>query len=115
MQSIDRSDEHSSRMAVQRALDSLQSFKGNSEVQREEKLVAEPLYLISTNKLSLARKVMGTQSFMRARNASCAIRRVEMTYDLHAHLLLANLQQLAVRRHTSRDPVGLMTVRQAIR
>jgi hypothetical protein len=37
-----------------------------------------------------------------------------MTSDLHAHLL-ANLQQLAVRRHTSRDPVGLMTVRQAIR
>lgn len=67
MQSIDRSDEHSSRMAVQRALDSLQSFKGSSEVQREEKLVAELLYLIPTNKLSLARKVMSTQSFMRAR------------------------------------------------
>ncbi|MCP9891401.1 VWA domain-containing protein [Cyanobium sp. Aljojuca 7D2] len=67
MQSIDCGDEHASRMVVQRALDSVRSFKGNSAVQREEQLLGELLDLISTNKLSLARKVMGSQAFMRAR------------------------------------------------
>jgi hypothetical protein len=51
MQGIDRGDEHSSRLAV----------------QREEQLLGELLDLLSTNKLSLARKVMGSQAFMRAR------------------------------------------------
>ena len=67
MQSMDGGDEHASRRAVQRALDSLQAFKGNSAVQREEQLLGELLDLLSTNKLSLARKVMGSQAFMRAR------------------------------------------------
>ena len=36
-------------------------------MQREEQLLGELLDLISSDQLALARKVMGTQSFMRAR------------------------------------------------
>jgi hypothetical protein len=45
----------------------LDRAQGSPEIDQERKLLAELLELISTNKLSLARKVMSTQSFMRAR------------------------------------------------
>jgi Ca-activated chloride channel family protein len=67
MEGIDQGDAGMSRTSVQMALDSLQTLKGSSAVQREEQLLGELLDLISSDQLALARKVMGTQSFMRAR------------------------------------------------
>lgn len=52
---------------MQLALDSVQTIKGSSAVQQEEQLLGELLDLISSDQLALARKVMGTQAFMRAR------------------------------------------------
>lgn len=67
MQGIDRGDAGLSRASVRLALDSLQTLKGSSAVQQEEQLLSELLDLISSDQLALARKVMGTQAFMRAR------------------------------------------------
>ena len=67
MQGIDRGDAGLSRASVQMALDSLQARKGSRAVQQEEQLLGELLDLISSDQLALARKVMGTQAFMRAR------------------------------------------------
>ena len=67
MQGIDRGDAGLSQASVQLALDSLQTLKGSSAVQQEQQLLGELLDLISSDQLALALKVMGTQTFMRAR------------------------------------------------
>ena len=67
MQGIDSGDIETTRGSVQAALFSLADAKNNPEVEQERELLGELLDLITTNKLSLARKVMGTQAFNRAR------------------------------------------------
>lgn len=67
MQGIDNGDIETTRSSVQAALLSLADVKSNPDLEQERQLLGELLDLISTNKLSLARKVMGTQAFMRAR------------------------------------------------
>jgi hypothetical protein len=52
---------------IRAALESLQQLKGSADVEREKQLLGELLELLSTDQLNLARKVMGTQAFMRAR------------------------------------------------
>ena len=67
IEELDQGDSAQMLYSVQAALHSLDRAQGSPEIDQERKLLAELLELISTNKLSLARKVMGTQSFMRAR------------------------------------------------
>jgi Ca-activated chloride channel family protein len=67
MHGIDSGDIETTRSSVQAALFSLEDAKSSPDVEQERELLGELLDLISTNKLSLARKVMGTQAFMRAR------------------------------------------------
>jgi hypothetical protein len=67
MHGIDSGDIETTRSSVQAALFSLADAKSSPDVEQERELLGELLDLISTNKLSLARKVMGTQAFMRAR------------------------------------------------
>ena len=67
MQGIDSGDIETTRGAVQAALISLADAKNSPDVAQERELLGELLDLITTNKLSLARKVMGTQAFNRAR------------------------------------------------
>jgi hypothetical protein len=67
MHGIDSGDIETTRSSVQAALFSLADAKSSPDVEQERELLGELLDLISTNKLSLARKVMGTQTFMRAR------------------------------------------------
>lgn len=67
MEKLDQGDSEQMLDSVQAALQSLGQVKSSPEIDQERKLLGELLDLISTNKLSLARKVMGTQSFMRAR------------------------------------------------
>lgn len=63
----DSGDIETTRGAVQAALLSLADAKNSPDVAQERELLGELLDLITTNKLSLARKVMGTQAFNRAR------------------------------------------------
>ena len=67
MASIDRGDVQATTASVQLALSSLEQVKGSGEVQQEQQLLGELLELISSEKLAIARKVMGTQAYMRAR------------------------------------------------
>ena len=67
MKGIDQGDLLSTRGSVEAALCSLEMAETCPEVEKERQLLQELLDLISTNKVSLARKVMGTQAFMRAR------------------------------------------------
>lgn len=67
MEKLDQGDSEQMLDSVQAALQSLGQVQSSPEIDQERKLLGELLDLISTNKLSLARKVMGTQSFMRAR------------------------------------------------
>ena len=67
MASIDRGDVQATTASVQLALSSLEQVKGSGEVQQEQQLLGELLELISGEKLAIARKVMGTQAYMRAR------------------------------------------------
>lgn len=67
MESIDQGDLSASLGSVQAALYSLQRAEATPDIQQERQLLQELLDLVSTNKLSLARKVMGSQAFMRAR------------------------------------------------
>ncbi|MFM7312055.1 MAG: hypothetical protein ACKO0M_02620 [Cyanobium sp.] len=46
---------------------SRRAAEGSPDVKQEQELLGGLLDLISTNKLSLARKVMDTEAFMRAR------------------------------------------------
>ena len=68
MEGIDQGDLLSTRGSVEAALCSLEMAGGSPEVEKERQLLHELLDLISTNKLSLARKVMGSQAFNRARS-----------------------------------------------
>ena len=68
MEGIDQGDLFSTRGSVEAALCSLEMAEASPEVEKERQLLHELLDLISTNKLSLARKVMGTQAFNRARS-----------------------------------------------
>lgn len=67
MEKLDQGDSEQMLDSVQAALQSLGQVQRSPEIDQERKLLGELLDLITTNKLSLARKVMGTQSFMRAR------------------------------------------------
>ena len=67
MQGIDRGDAAMGQAPIRAALESLQQLKGSADVEREKQLLSELLELLSTDQLNLARKVMGTQAFMRAR------------------------------------------------
>ena len=68
MEGIDQGDLLSTRGSVEAALCSLEMAGGSPEVEKERQLLHELLDLISTSKLSLARKVMGSQAFNRARS-----------------------------------------------
>ena len=68
MASMDHGDIFNTRGSVEAALSSLEMAEASPEVDKERQLLQELLELISTNKLSLARKVMGTQVFNRARS-----------------------------------------------
>ncbi|WP_341883873.1 VWA domain-containing protein [Synechococcus sp. UW140] len=67
MEGIDQGDILSSSNSIKTALYSLAKEQNTPEIERERQLLDELLELISTDKHSLARKVMGTQLFMRAR------------------------------------------------
>lgn len=67
MEGIDQGDILSSSNSIKTALYSLAKQQNTPEIERERQLLDELLELISTDKYSLARKVMGTQLFMRAR------------------------------------------------
>ena len=67
MHGIDSGDIETTRGAVQAALLSLADAKNSPDVAQERELLGELLDLITSDKLSLARKVMGTQAFNRAR------------------------------------------------
>lgn len=67
MEGIDQGDILSSSNSIKTAIYSLAKEQNTPEIERERKLLDELLELISTDKYSLARKVMGTQLFMRAR------------------------------------------------
>ena len=67
MEGIDQGDILSSSNSIKTALYSLAKEHNTPEIERERQLLDELLELISTDKHSLARKVMGTQLFMRAR------------------------------------------------
>lgn len=67
MEGIDQGDILSSSNSIKTALYSLAKQQNTPEIERERQLLDELLELISTDKHSLARKVMGTQLFMRAR------------------------------------------------
>ena len=67
MEGIDQGDILSSSNSIKTALYSLAKEQNTPEIERERQLLDELLELMSTDKHSLARKVMGTQLFMRAR------------------------------------------------
>lgn len=67
MEGIDQGDILSSSNSIKTALYSLAKEQNTPEIEKERQLLDELLELISTDKHSLARKVMGTQLFMRAR------------------------------------------------
>lgn len=67
MEGIDQGDILGSSNSIKTALYSLAKEHNTPEIERERQLLDELLELISTDKHSLARKVMGTQLFMRAR------------------------------------------------
>lgn len=68
MEGIDQGDLFSTRGSVEAALCSLEMAEASPEVEKERQLLHELLDLISSNKVSLARKMMGTQAFNRARS-----------------------------------------------
>lgn len=68
MDGIDRGDVDSSRSSVQAALHDLQQAPASPETEREQQLLQELLDLIGSDQLTVARKVMSSQAFMRARS-----------------------------------------------
>ena len=66
MHGNDSGDIETTRSSLKTALFSLVEIRGRLDVEQERQRLGELLDLMSTNKLSLARKVMGTQVCMRA-------------------------------------------------
>ena len=67
MHGNDSGDIETTRSSLKTALFSLVEVRSRLDVEQERQRLGELLDLMSTNKLSLARKVMGTQVCMRAR------------------------------------------------
>ena len=67
MARIDSGDADGTQASVMAALSSLSQAPASPEIEREQQLLGELLDLISTDQLGIARKVMGSQAYMRAR------------------------------------------------
>jgi hypothetical protein len=67
MHGNDSGDIETTRSSLKTALFSLVEVRSRLDVEQERQRLGELMDLMSTNKLSLARKVMGTQVCMRAR------------------------------------------------
>ena len=67
MQAIDRGDQKASIQLVRDSLHQLKLSTASAEIHKEEVLLNELLDLVTDNRVDLARKVMGTQAFMRSR------------------------------------------------
>jgi hypothetical protein len=63
----DSGDIETTRSSLKTPLFSLVEVRSRLDVEQERQRLGELMDLMSTNKLSLARKVMGTQVCMRAR------------------------------------------------
>jgi hypothetical protein len=63
----DSGDIETTRSSLKTALFSLVEVRSRLDVEQERQRLGELMDLMSTNKLSLARKVMGTQVCMRGR------------------------------------------------